>query len=70
MAEEQSTEELRALQLQKEVAEVGQARTAPDESETAQHQRRAEKARYLREKLEEREESERETAEDDRPPAG
>jgi len=53
------TERLRTEQLQREVEEERAAETAPVEEETAQHARRAEKARYLREKLEERAESER-----------
>lgn len=64
MADEQNTEELRALQLEKEAAEVERAETAPDESEAAQHGRRAERAHYLREKLEERARSEREVADE------
>jgi hypothetical protein len=59
MEYEPSTEELRAVQLQREASEAEQAQSAPDEQETAQHQRRADKARYLREKLEQRAESER-----------
>ena len=59
MEYEPSTEELRAVQLQREEAEAEQARTAPDEQETKQHERRSDKARYLREKLEQRAESER-----------
>ena len=39
--------------------ERGQAQTAPEEQETAQHERRAEKAAFLRDKLEELAESER-----------
>jgi hypothetical protein len=35
------------------------AKSAVDEDEVEQHERRADKARYLREKLEERAESER-----------
>jgi hypothetical protein len=53
------TEELKLTQLERERAERKRAETAPDEDEAAQHERRAEKARYLAEKLEERAESER-----------
>jgi hypothetical protein len=60
MEHEPDTQELKAAQAQREDAEREQARAAPDEQETAQHERRAEKARYLRQKLEERAESERE----------
>jgi hypothetical protein len=59
MAEDQETRDLRDAQLQREQAEREHAEAAPDPTETAQHERRAEKARYLREKLEERAESER-----------
>jgi hypothetical protein len=65
MDEEQNTEELRALQIEREATEDELARTAPEESEAAQHERRSEKARYLREKLEDRARSEREVAEED-----
>ncbi len=60
MHEEQETEELKKRQLQREADEQERARSAPDEEETAQHERRADKARYLREKLEQRAASERE----------
>jgi hypothetical protein len=60
MHEEQETEELKKLQLQREADEQERARSATDEEETAQHERRADKARYLREKLEQRAASERE----------
>ncbi len=59
MAEEPDTEQLRAEQLKRELEERKAAEAAPVEEETAQHDRRAEKARYLREKLEKRAESER-----------
>ena len=58
------TEELRATQLDRERAERERAATAHDEDEAAQHERRAEKAKYLQEKLEERAESEREAESD------
>jgi hypothetical protein len=54
------TEELRLTQADRERAERRLADEAPEEQETAQHERRADKARYLREKLEQRAESERE----------
>ncbi|MFZ0382540.1 MAG: hypothetical protein WCD11_30610 [Solirubrobacteraceae bacterium] len=53
------TEELFLTQREREEAERKRAETAPDADEAAQHTRRAEKARYLAEKLEERAESER-----------
>lgn len=59
MSEDPKTEELRLEQERREADEQQRAETAPDEEESAQHERRAEKARYLREKLEERAESER-----------
>jgi hypothetical protein len=54
------TEELRLTQADRERAERRLADESPEEQETAQHERRADKARYLREKLEQRAESERE----------
>jgi hypothetical protein len=54
------TEELRLTQAERERAERRLADESPEEQETAQHERRADKARYLREKLEQRAESERE----------
>jgi hypothetical protein len=62
MAEEPDTEQLQAEQLARELEEQKSAEAAPVEEETAQHERRAEKAHYLREKLEERAQSEREAA--------
>jgi len=60
MADERhKTEELKIVQSEREAAERERAREALDEEEAAQHDRRADKARYLRKKLEEREESER-----------
>jgi hypothetical protein len=59
MAEEHTTEELKIIQAEREAEERELAQSALDEEEAAQHERRADKARYLREKLEAREESER-----------
>ncbi len=59
MEHDPDTDELAEAQRKREEAEHAQARESLDEHETAQHERRAEKARYLREKLEERAESER-----------
>jgi hypothetical protein len=53
------TEELRLSQIKRERAERTRAQAVPDEEEAVQHERRADKARYLAEKLEERAESER-----------
>jgi hypothetical protein len=58
--EEPKTEELRKAQLRREAEEEELAQAADEDEETAQHERRAEKARYLREKLDQRAESERE----------
>ena len=60
MSEEPETRELRDSQREREQAEVEQAVSSDTDDEAAQHQRRAEKAAYLREKLEERARSERE----------
>jgi hypothetical protein len=60
MSEEPETRELREFQSEREEAEAEQAESALNEDEAAQHQRRAEKAAYLRAKLEERAKSERE----------
>jgi hypothetical protein len=57
--EDPITEELKLSQREREQAERRRARDVPDEDEAAQHERRAEKAKYLAEKLEERAESER-----------
>lgn len=59
MDEQSETEQLRRAQLEREAEESERARTSLDEDEAAQHRRRAEKARYLRERLQERAESER-----------
>jgi hypothetical protein len=57
---EAKTKQLKSEQREREQVERRLARTAPEEDEAAQHARRAEKARYLRAKLDERERSERE----------
>jgi hypothetical protein len=63
MSEQPETRELRELQHEREEAEAEQVESSATEDEAAQHQRRAEKAAYLREKLEERAKSEREANE-------
>jgi hypothetical protein len=63
MTDDQDTGALKAQQLTHIADERQLARSASDEQEVAQHERRAEKADYLREKLEERERSEREMTE-------
>jgi hypothetical protein len=62
VAEDPITEELKLTQLERERAERRRADNVPDDEEAAQHERRAEKAKYLAEKLEERAESERKQA--------
>jgi hypothetical protein len=59
MADDDQTRELKREQLQREQRESELARSTEDEHESAQHERRADKAHYLRRKLEEREQSER-----------
>ncbi|CAN5602634.1 hypothetical protein BH20ACT19_BH20ACT19_00720 [soil metagenome] len=54
-----TTEELRIVQGEREDASKRAADRADSDGETAQHDRRAEKSAYLRQKLEEREEAER-----------
>lgn len=53
------TEELKLTQREREQDERKRADTAPVEDEAVQHERRAEKARYLADKLEQRAEAER-----------
>jgi hypothetical protein len=64
------TEELRLRQRSHEEAEREQLADAENEADADRHRRRAEKAGYLRHKLEQRERSEREAQDDpDLPPA-
>jgi hypothetical protein len=65
MSEESEIDELREAQREREEAESEQVASSATDDEAAQHRRRAEKAAYLREKLEERVESEREDPEHD-----
>jgi hypothetical protein len=58
--DEPTTEQLRAAQVERVRDELQAAEAARDPNETAQHARRADKSSYLREKLAERERSERE----------
>jgi hypothetical protein len=60
VSEEPPTEELRKVQDEKERAEREQARAADEDTETQTHDRRADQAAYLKEKLAERERSEQE----------
>ena len=59
-SDDPSTEELKIVQGERETASHEAAKSADTEAEEAQHDRRAEKSAYLREKLEERERAERE----------
>jgi hypothetical protein len=52
------TEELRVEQVQRAREERAQARDAPQDAEERQHERRADKADYLSEKLAERADAE------------
>ena len=65
MEEDPTTQELRIEQLQRELAERKRADDTPLEDESAQHERRAERAAYLRGRLEQRAEAERRAAADD-----
>jgi len=59
MSEEHQTEELIEAERRREAEEESLAQDPGEpDAEVAQHERRAEKAHYLREKLEERAESE------------
>jgi hypothetical protein len=60
VGEDPDTQELREAQARRVREEVELARAASAEEEESQHVRRAEKADYLRQKLEERADSERE----------
>ncbi|MFN2616004.1 MAG: hypothetical protein ABR581_02645 [Thermoleophilaceae bacterium] len=59
MDEDPTTQELRLEQLQRESKERDEADSTDLEEDTAQHERRADKAAYLRKKLEQRAEAER-----------
>jgi hypothetical protein len=59
--EEPITQELRIVQSERERDERDAAERSAVPEETAQHERRAERAAYLREKLDERAASERDT---------
>ena len=56
--EDPTTRELRIRQAERESLERRQAEKADTDEETEEHARRAEKAAYLREKLEERADAE------------
>lgn len=54
------TEDLRSEQERKKAEEIRRAREAESDEDTKTHARRAERSEYLKEKLDERAESERE----------
>ena len=54
------TDDLRSEQERKKAEEIRRAREAESEEDTRTHARRAERSEYLKEKLEERAESEQE----------
>ena len=63
--EKPQTRELRVKQEKRETAEFQAVKDSQLDDEKAQHARRADKAGYLREKLEERAESERKLEEEE-----
>jgi hypothetical protein len=67
VTEDPTTQELRIDQLKKEKTERGAAERGVNPDDTGQHEARAAKAGYLREKLEERAEAERRAAAEDEP---
>ena len=67
MSEDPTTQELRLDQLRREEAERQRADRAAEPDDTDQHEARADKASYLREKLEERADAERRAAAEDTP---
>jgi hypothetical protein len=62
MDDERLTQELRTDQVRREARERELEHSTDDEHEAAQHARRADKAQYLRQKLEQRERSERDAS--------
>jgi hypothetical protein len=69
-SDDPSVEGLRRRQRDEERAEREQLAEARDPADADRHRRRAEKARYLRHKLEERQRAERDASDDpDLPPA-
>jgi hypothetical protein len=64
--DEPTVEELKQRQLAQELAEREALDNADTEADADKHQRRADKARYLREKLQEREQADREAESEDR----
>jgi hypothetical protein len=70
MAEDPTTEELRVRQMKREEDARVRADESPEDADTQQFDRRADKAAYLKRKLEERAEAEREAADRDQKEAG
>ncbi len=68
MEEDPTTRELRVAQIRRESAERKDAEQAPTEDAAEVHGRRAEKTAYLRERLEDRAEAERDAARDEPEP--
>ncbi len=62
MSDDVPTEELKRRQLEQERAERGRLAEAEEGPEADRHRRRADKAAYLRNKLEEAEQADREAA--------
>ncbi len=62
---EPSTKQLKAIQAARETSEHEALKESGTEGEARQHERRADKAAYLREKLEERAAAEREASSKD-----
>ncbi len=63
--EDPTTQELRVRQTKREEEARVESERAPEDEDTAQFDRRADKAGYLKRKLEERAEAEREAAKKD-----
>jgi hypothetical protein len=64
-----TVEDLRRQQREQERTERDQVTDAHSEADAARHRRRAEKAGYLRRKLEQRQQAERDADDPDLPPA-
>jgi hypothetical protein len=60
MSDERRPDELRSEQMRREAVEHELAESTDDQKQAAQHQRRAQKAHYLRRKLDQQVASERE----------
>jgi hypothetical protein len=67
VSEKPTTQQLRLSQLRREQAERERAEKGVSPADTGTHTRRADKATYLREKLEQRAEAERRAAGEDAP---